>query len=69
VLTDADQARTLTTNGFLFEGCSGTMGGLVSNQRAIDDYVTALELFVNKDRISSVSYLGIARSYRTGSIL
>jgi len=30
---------------------------------AIDDYVTALELFGNKERISSVAYLAMARAY------
>src|SRR5262249_35830991 len=34
-----------------------------SPQKAIDDYATAIELFGNKDRISSVGYLGMARSY------
>jgi tetratricopeptide (TPR) repeat protein len=34
-----------------------------SYQKAIDDYATAIELFGNKDRIASVSYMGIARSY------
>ncbi len=31
--------------------------------RAIDDFVTALELFGNKERISSVSYLKLSKSY------
>ena len=30
---------------------------------AIDDYVTALELFGNKEHISSVAYLAMARAY------
>jgi clan AA aspartic protease (TIGR02281 family) len=30
---------------------------------AIDDYVTAIELFGNKNQISSVSYLAMARDY------
>jgi clan AA aspartic protease (TIGR02281 family) len=32
-------------------------------QKAIDDYTTAIELFGNKQTISSVSYLGMARAY------
>lgn len=31
--------------------------------RAIDDFVTALELFGNKEKISSVSYLKLSKSY------
>jgi aspartyl protease family protein len=34
-----------------------------SFKKAIDDYITATELFGNKDRIASVSYFGMARSY------
>jgi clan AA aspartic protease (TIGR02281 family) len=32
-------------------------------QKAIDDYTTAIELFGNKERISSVSYVAIALNY------
>jgi aspartyl protease family protein len=32
-------------------------------RKAIDDYSTAIELYANKSRISSVSYEGLARSY------
>jgi aspartyl protease family protein len=32
-------------------------------QKAIDDYVTANELFANKDKIPNAGYFGIARSY------
>jgi clan AA aspartic protease (TIGR02281 family) len=34
-----------------------------SPQKAIDDYVTAIELFGNKEKISSRGYFGLARSY------
>lgn len=34
-----------------------------SLKSAIDDYITAIELFGNKDRISSVSYYKMARDY------
>jgi aspartyl protease family protein len=37
--------------------------GNKSFKGAIDDYVTAIELFGNKDRISSVSYYNMARDY------
>jgi aspartyl protease family protein len=34
-----------------------------SAKKAIDDYLTAIELFVNKSNISSDSYLAVARNY------
>jgi aspartyl protease family protein len=37
--------------------------GNQSPKGAIDDYITAIELFGNKDRISSVSYYKMARDY------
>jgi aspartyl protease family protein len=37
--------------------------GNKSFKSAIDDYVTAIELFGNKDRISSISYYNMARDY------
>lgn len=37
--------------------------GNKSPKSAIDDYITALELFGNKDHISSVSYYKMARDY------
>ena len=48
-------------NGYFLRALAYDRGG--SPQRAIDDYATAIELFGNKDRISSVGYLGMARSY------
>jgi clan AA aspartic protease (TIGR02281 family) len=38
--------------------------GNKSLKSAIDDYITAVELFGNKDRISSVSYYNMARDYQ-----
>ncbi len=37
--------------------------GTRSFKGAIDDYVTAIELFGNKDRISSIGYYNMARDY------
>jgi tetratricopeptide (TPR) repeat protein len=34
-----------------------------SNRKAIDDYLTAIELFGNKAAISSDNYLAVARNY------
>jgi clan AA aspartic protease (TIGR02281 family) len=61
VATDLIKLEPYNDNGFYLRAVAHNQAG--SYQRAIDDYVTAIELFGNKDRISSVSYLGIARSY------
>ena len=61
VATDLIKLEPFNDNGFFLRAVAHDRAG--SYQRAIDDYVTAIELFGNKDRIASVSYLGIARSY------
>jgi tetratricopeptide (TPR) repeat protein len=61
VATDLIKLEPYNDNGFYLRAIAHNQGG--SYQRAIDDYVTAIELFGNKDRISSVSYLGMARAY------
>jgi clan AA aspartic protease (TIGR02281 family) len=61
VATDLIKLEPYNDNGFFLRAVAHQRAG--SYQRAIDDYVTAIELFGNKDRISSVSYLGIARNY------
>jgi clan AA aspartic protease (TIGR02281 family) len=61
VATDLIKLEPFNDNGFFLRAVAHNQAG--SYQRAIDDYLTAIELFGNKDRISSVSYLGIARSY------
>jgi len=48
-------------NGYYLRAVAHDRGG--SPKKAIDDYVTAIELFGNKDRIASVSYFAMARSY------
>jgi aspartyl protease family protein len=61
VTTELIKLEPYNDNGFYLRALAHNQSG--SYQRAIDDYVTAIELFGNKDRISSVSYLGMARSY------
>src|SRR5215471_6727142 len=61
VATDLIKLEPYSDNEFFLRAVAHQRAG--SYQRAIDDYVTAIELFGNKDRIASVSYLGIARSY------
>lgn len=48
-------------NGYYLRAVANDRGGFF--KPAIDDYVTALELFGNKEHISSVAYLGMARAY------
>jgi clan AA aspartic protease (TIGR02281 family) len=48
-------------NGYYLRAVARDRAGLL--KPAIDDYVTAIELFGNKDRISSVAYLAMARGY------
>jgi clan AA aspartic protease (TIGR02281 family) len=48
-------------NGYFLRAVAYDRGG--AQQKAIDDYTTAIELFGNKQTISSVSYLGMARAY------
>ena len=61
VATELIKLEPYNDNGFYLRAVAHNQAG--SYQRAIDDYVTAIELFGNKDRIASVSYLGMARSY------
>jgi aspartyl protease family protein len=48
-------------NGYFLRALARDGNG--SPKSAIDDYITAIELFGNKDRISSVSYYKMARDY------
>jgi aspartyl protease family protein len=48
-------------NGYYLRALAYDRSG--SAKQAIDDYITAIELFGNKERISSVGYLGLSRSY------
>jgi aspartyl protease family protein len=48
-------------NGYYLRALGHDRGGQC--KQAIDDYATAIELFGNKDRISSVGFLGMTRCY------
>jgi clan AA aspartic protease (TIGR02281 family) len=48
-------------NGYYLRALARDRGGLL--KPAIDDYVTAIELFGDKSQISSVAYLAMARDY------
>jgi tetratricopeptide (TPR) repeat protein len=63
VATDLIKLEPYNDNGFFLRAVAHQRAG--SYQRAIDDYVTAIELFGNKDRISSVSYLALLAAMRS----
>jgi clan AA aspartic protease (TIGR02281 family) len=48
-------------NGYYLRALGHHRGGRC--EQAIDDYATAIELFGNKEKISSVGYLGMSRCY------
>jgi clan AA aspartic protease (TIGR02281 family) len=53
--------QPFSDNGYFLRAVAYERSG--SPKQAIDDYITAIELFGNKERIASVSYVGLARSY------
>ena len=71
VLSDYAKAEAVATKLIALEPYSDNgyfLRGLARHDkrdhiRAIDDFVTALELFGNKEKISSVTYLKLSKSY------
>ena len=61
VASDLIALEPFNDNGYYLRGLARDRAGEL--RPAIDDYVTALELFGNKERISSVAYLAMARAY------
>jgi aspartyl protease family protein len=61
VATELIKLEPFDDNGYFLRAVAYDHGG--SPRKAIDDYVTAIELFGDKTKISSASYLGMARSY------
>ena len=61
VATNLIKLEPYSDNGYFLRALAREGSG--SLKGAIDDYVTAIELFGNKDRISSVSYYKMAREY------
>lgn len=61
VASDLIKLEPFYDNGYYLRAVAYDRGG--SFKKAIDDYITAIELFAHKDRIASVSYFGMARSY------
>jgi clan AA aspartic protease (TIGR02281 family) len=61
VASDLIRLEPYADNGYFLRAVA--RDGNKSFKGAIDDYVTAIELFGNKDRISSVGYYRMARDY------
>jgi clan AA aspartic protease (TIGR02281 family) len=61
VASDLIKLEPFSSSGYYLRGFALERGG--SPKKAIDDYITANELFSNKDKMPSVGYFGIARSY------
>jgi Flp pilus assembly protein TadD len=67
VASDLIKLEPFSSSGYYLRGFALERGG--SPKKAIDDYITANELFSNKDKMPSVGYFGIARSYARLGIL
>jgi clan AA aspartic protease (TIGR02281 family) len=61
VASDLIALQPFNDNGYYLRALARDRAGEL--KPAIDDYVTALELFGNKEHISSVAYLAMARAY------
>jgi tetratricopeptide (TPR) repeat protein len=61
VASDLIALEPFNDNGYYLRALARDRGG--QTKAAIDDYVTAIELFGNKDSISSVAYLAMGRAY------
>jgi aspartyl protease family protein len=55
------ELEPFSSNGYLLRALANDRGAIP--KKAIDDYVTAIELFGDKSKIPGVSYYGLARSY------
>jgi hypothetical protein len=67
VASDLIKLEPFSSSGYYLRGFALERGG--PPKKAIDDYITANELFSNKDKMPSVGYFGIARSYARLGIL
>jgi clan AA aspartic protease (TIGR02281 family) len=61
VASDLIALEPFKDNGYYLRALANDRAGLF--KQAINDYVTAIELFGNKEQISSGAYLGMARDY------
>jgi hypothetical protein len=63
IASDLIRLEPFSDNGYFLRALA--RDGDKSPKGAIDDYVTAIELFGNKDRISSIGYYNMARDTRS----
>jgi clan AA aspartic protease (TIGR02281 family) len=61
VASDLIKLEPFNSSGYYLRGFAHDRSG--SPKKAIDDYITANELFGNKDKMPSAGYFGLARSY------
>jgi clan AA aspartic protease (TIGR02281 family) len=61
VASNLIKLEPFSDNGYFLRAVANDRGG--APRKAIDDYITAIELFGNKEKISSASYYAMARSY------
>ena len=61
VATDLIKLEPFNDNGYFLRAVAYDRSGM--EKKAIDDYVTAIELFGDKAKISNASYMGMARNY------
>jgi clan AA aspartic protease (TIGR02281 family) len=61
IASDVITLEPFNANGYFLRALAHDRSG--SPQKAIDDYITAIELFGNKEKISSHGYFGLVRSY------
>ena len=61
IASDLIRLEPFSDNGYFLRALAHD--GNKSFKSAIDDYVTAIELFGNKDRIASIGYYNLARDY------
>jgi aspartyl protease family protein len=61
VASDLIKLQPFNDGGYYLRAVAYDRGGFP--KKAIDDYITTIELFGNKEKIGSASYYGMARSY------
>jgi clan AA aspartic protease (TIGR02281 family) len=61
VASDLIKLQPFNDSGYYLRAVANDRGGFP--KKAIDDYITTIELFGNKEKIGSASYYGMARNY------
>ena len=61
VASDLIKLQPFSDSGYYLRGAAYDRGGFP--KKAIDDYITSIELFGNKEKIGSVAYYAMARNY------